>query len=243
MEPSTILITRPIEQALESAIQFRRYGFKTFIEPFLFVTLLPFSLPKNNIHTYYITTSSHAILSLAKVTPERRMILWCVGEKSYTLAKSLGFLRVYTPEKEKTAKGLLTALIEKLPRHASIVYLRGNYISTDLSLTLKKRGYSFLSLVVYRVDFTPSLSSSCLEQFKKEEFLGITIYSENTLKRFLWLKKRYKINDKRLYFLSLSKKIDQYFSPSNKPYLIIGRNTEELAKKLYDSGQKIEPNL
>jgi uroporphyrinogen-III synthase len=236
----TVLLTRPLIAAEQDAFAWQRAGFKMVIAPLLKINFIPQTLPDLRDYQAVITTSAVAIQALSTLTERRDVLLWCVGQASATVAKSLGFKKVFTPSLSeelppRPSFGLLTALLQSLnPRNGPIFYAAGAVVHLDLSTSLREHGYIVEKAVLYETQ--PELSSLPKIQsfFEKPVIGGATFYSKRTamiFKDYVNSQKGFKIKE-NCYPLCLSPSIAAIVQPFFSCPSIITSTTEQLIANL-----------
>lgn len=85
-----------------------------------------------------IITSKNAVRWLAKEKIDHRHIIFCVGEQTAALARSLGYDQIKYVK--KNAASLMEAIMNE-PKMTHFIYLRGKTIRHDICHDLKNAGY------------------------------------------------------------------------------------------------------
>ncbi len=242
---ATVLITRPFPSAVETAKVWELSGFKTVLAPLLRVQFLSVDLPSFELYQAVITTSAMAVRSLAQLTSCRTMPLWCVGKTSRSVARNLGFEKVFSPSLDaENALSLIECLRSSVDRQKPVLYCCGDRTQVDLPGILMADQIKVDTRVVYQM-IPVQTSWSLLQTFlQKPQTLGITFYSQRTVqvfRDFLYHTRLFKIYYD-CYPLVLSLKIAENIRPFFKNSPIIGSTTPRLIATLKGQLSEKEEN-
>lgn len=180
-----ILITRPQESAIPLANHLQEQGRQVTIDPLL--TFLPIpkaslTLPLLSSFDALVTTSQQAIHCLAHLTPERDFPLWCVGGKSASVAKSLGFQNLHTAK--GSAQSLVEGLTKALPFQKPLLHISGDIIRLDIVKALRKEGVAAERLIVYETQEATHFSKKTLHALETGVLDAVLFYSPRTARIF-----------------------------------------------------------
>lgn len=173
----TILITRPLAAAKRTEQSFNETGFATWIDPVL--TIIPLSL-NITIDAYdaIITTSVAGVESLAAITTNRIIPIFCAGAASAAIARELGFTSIFYPT-EPGGIGLIP-LIKQSP-FKRFAYIRGETIKIDIAIALSDIPNLFVdSYVAYKAIPTAAWTDKTIALFHSHKITAITFYSEHS---------------------------------------------------------------
>ncbi|MBY0461715.1 MAG: uroporphyrinogen-III synthase [Alphaproteobacteria bacterium] len=186
----SILLTRPEPVLTKTASRFNDAGIDVIKEPLMEIIPVPsFNLTVERYQAI-LTTSSMAIRAFAKLSPERYIPLWCVGEVSKQTALKLGFKSIYVPQGfDENAQGLIAAIKETLNfDQGPLLYIRGDHIQADLKGILNSFGYIIDSMILYKSIAKESFSNKARDFLltkNKNSLRGITFFSLRTVDIFL----------------------------------------------------------
>jgi len=175
------LITRPRRQATLVANKLKTIGVPFLIEPLLEIQTHPEAFPDLTGISMLITTSANAIRVLATTSVDKALPLWCVGEASTAMAKSLGFKKVYTAG--GSAKSLFDRLVGESKRE-QILYLRGDVVHFNLTQALSEEGYTIQEACLYRTFEAQAFSDKALQAMLHHHLRHILFFSLRTLHVF-----------------------------------------------------------
>ncbi len=202
-----VLITRPEPSAKQTAEMFQKAGFETLIEPLL--EIIPATKILNDLKKFQaiVTTSAMAIRTLAELSTVRDVPLWCVGKSSYEVAKKLGYKVIHYPEGDENANSLFQMIKKEInPKNGPIFYAAGDITKVDIKNLLMKSKFEVDREIIYQSKMKGNLSFKAKTFLEQKPKGAITFYSERTLRAFLTLceKERIQFAFDRFIALSLS---------------------------------------
>jgi len=179
-----ILITRPIDQALKTALLFERSGLKTYIAP-----LISISYPEHNLKlkddSIILCSSANAIVSAGKDEKIKIFPIICVGSASASTAQELGFKNIICPFEVGDMETLLRWFIEEYQGfRGKILYLRGQHITVDAKRILEQAGFNCREEIVYQANETDLSPPELWETIAQHKIKYITFYSQRTAEVF-----------------------------------------------------------
>jgi uroporphyrinogen-III synthase len=180
-----ILITRPIEDAQEMKENLQAKGYKVFIEPLLKIVPYEVQVPNLKKYTGLIFTSRNAVRVFGKLSNERDMPIYVVGENSAKLAKEIGFTQV---ESEcKTVQSLLDSLTVGHYWHG-----RGQNITNFVKGAFEANNEIKIDeKILYHAEKSGKLSNDCLKYMENEGFSDVLFFSTRTAEAFIALYRGY----------------------------------------------------
>ncbi len=182
----TILITRPIEEAL--ILQEKLDNFDTFIEPMTELHLMNIeNFPAIQKPMNFILTSFNALKFLQKHKLHsndaiKNSTFFTIGQKTAEMAKKLGFENVKIP-----ASGNVQSLIELILEQNlkdECLYLRGNHISVDLKKSLGENGVMVKEAITYEMKETSKISKECEALIRLKKIKAILFFSKRAVEIF-----------------------------------------------------------
>lgn len=175
------LVTRPRRQAIILADTLKARDIPVLIEPLLEIHARPEALPDLTKISGLITTSANTIHILATTSVDKALPLWCVGEASADLAKSLGFQKVYAAK--GSVKNLLDCLVlENKTEH--FLYLRGDVVRFNLKRALSQIGYNIQEACLYQTREAQAFSEETLQAILHGHLRHVLFFSPRTLHVF-----------------------------------------------------------
>jgi uroporphyrinogen-III synthase len=155
------LVTRPREESESLASALAARGIGTVIEPMMEVHY--HGAAKLDLATVQaiLCTSANGVRALARVTGERQLPLFAVGEATAARARAEGFTAV------ESAGGAVADLVrlvtERLrPQNRGLLHVAGNVVAGDLVGALRARGFVIERCVLYEARPVGALSASAV---------------------------------------------------------------------------------
>jgi len=160
-KPMRALVTRPREESESLASALAARGIGTVIEPMMEVHY--HGAAKLDLATVQaiLCTSANGVRALARVTGERQLPLFAVGEDTAARARAEGFTAV------ESAGGAVADLVrlvtERLrPQNRGLLHVAGNVVAGDLVGALRARGFVIERCVLYEARPVGALSASAV---------------------------------------------------------------------------------
>jgi uroporphyrinogen-III synthase len=156
-----VLVTRPREEAESLAAALAARSVSPVIEPMMQVHYhLATALDLATVQAI-LCTSANGVRALARVTGERRLPLFAVGEATAARARAEGFDVV------ESAGGAVADLVclvtERLrPQNGGLLHAAGDVVAGDLVGALRARGFEIERSVLYEARPVGALSASAV---------------------------------------------------------------------------------
>ena len=189
-----ILLTRPLEDCGNLLIKFKDLGHAVSHLPVIKIKKLEYKEPNFNDYSAIIFTSSNSIKNLTIDLINKTVKCFCVGSVTEKFARSLGFQNVIA------ADGNVRALKELIlqnhyKKDGKILYISGEFISSNLDKELTNEGYEISRIINYTVDHIDEFQNNVIEELKKNIPDIVYVYSENSAKSLLNIIKKYQLID------------------------------------------------
>ena len=141
----TVLLTRPKPDSQRIARELTNVGIGSVIWPLTEIVQAEKPITISNETDALVFTSSHGVRAFAHGNERRDLKVFCVGERTASLAQGAGFKDV------QSAGGGFDALVALLrnAEPASVFYPRARDISNDLEAALRPHGIHCDSQIVY----------------------------------------------------------------------------------------------
>ncbi len=177
-----ILITRPLQEALEIQPIIEKLGYKVTIEPLLEIISHPYHI--NNIDQYHglIFTSRHAIEAYSSANTQRDINIYVVGPQTYKIAAQHGFNNIHSADGNVES---LEKLLQRQKTTMPYLYIQGKNISRPLSKNIKHS-----SAAMYEAKKVPSIPQCTLDMIAEGKFSDISFFSVRTAQNFVEILKR-----------------------------------------------------
>ena len=189
-----ILLTRPLEDCGNLLIKFKDLGHAVSHLPVIKIKKLEYKEPNFNDYSAIIFTSSNSIKNLTMDVINKTIKCFCVGSATEKFARSLGFQNVIA------ADGNVRALKELIlqnhyKKDGKILYISGEFISSNLDEELRTEGYDISRIINYTVEHIDEFQNNVIEELKKNIPDIVYVYSENSAKSLLNIIKKYQLID------------------------------------------------
>ncbi len=183
MNMRTVVITRPLEDAAALAATLAAQGIHSLIEPML--TIEPLQENQAALEAALsrhpqaiLATSRHAVSILARMTDNRHIPVLAVGTATAHHATSLGFTA-------HAAGGTANALMDYVlchctPECGSLLYVRGDHISTDIANALTQKQCVVDSVIIYRATPAQHFSETLHHAFRDGKIDAVLFFSQRT---------------------------------------------------------------
>lgn len=195
----TALVTRPREDAEETAALLAGRGWKVMIEPLIDIVFPPGGpLDLAGIQGFLVTSANGA-RALAGACPERDLPLWAVGDASARTAAALGFSQVDSAGGDvDTLAGLVQAKVD--PAKGALLHAAGSAVAGDLAALLP--GYDIRRLVLYESRTAEALSEDARTALAEGRVDAVLIFSPRTAQTFATLAAGFDLGRVAAYVLS-----------------------------------------
>src|SRR5216684_7061239 len=155
------LVTRPLGEAESLAEALAARGIDAIIEPLLEIHYRSEPAPDLTGVQAVLCTSANGVRALARLTGERAVPLFAVGEASAARARAEGFARV------ESAGGSLADLIglarDRLrPNEGRLLHVAGSALAGDLASALRAEGFAVDRAVLYEARPAAGLGAACV---------------------------------------------------------------------------------
>tara|TARA_B100001123_G_C15325774_1_gene1029475 strand:+ start:3057 stop:3758 length:702 start_codon:yes stop_codon:yes gene_type:complete len=203
-----IIITRPIEDSFDLIKNLNLAGH--VVTHFPLINIRKISIKNINFRNYkgLIFTSANAVKFLDKKNIPKNIQCFCVGEVTEKKAKMYGFYNAIS------AGGNVETLIELIIRtfdknSGKLLYLSSEFISKELDVELKRRGYLVDRVINYTSDPIGEIEKNTLDYIKKNNPDVIYVYSEKSAINLKDLINKYSLVDvmTQSNLMCISKKI------------------------------------
>ncbi len=189
-----ILLTRPLEDCGNLLIKFKDLGHVVSHLPVIKIKKIEYKEPNFNDYSAIIFTSSNSIKNLTIDLINKTVKCFCVGSATEKFARSLGFQNVIA------ADGNVRALKELIlqnhhKKDGKILYISGEFISSNLDKELTNEGYNISRIINYTVEHIGEFQNNVIEELKKNIPDIVYVYSENSAKSLLNIIKKYQLID------------------------------------------------
>ena len=234
---STILITRPIDEATQTAEKLEAMGHRVVMAPVIRVEPVSFELPEDN-RSVIVTSKNGVRMGLANIGDKERPV-FAVGEKTADEARGLGFTNVTVGH--GTARQLVPLLLEcGLTDKRKYTHLCGSNVSYNICDVLKNEGLDAEKTITYQTKAVRGLSVGVQETLDEGVINIALFYSPRSATIFEEVVAEYGRSDwlRSLDALCLSTRVaDNLLGPwKSKEYAVIP--TEKAMFSMLAAAQK-----
>lgn len=185
--PATVLITRPVEDAAETARMAEALGFAPVIAPVMAVHDVAATLPDPALYKAIIFSSANGVRSF-----ERRMLgaayahlpVFAVGEHTALVARNAGFTTVHSGA--GTMESLIPVIQRELNVPARLLHLRGRDRREDprqyLALT---DGWAFDDVILYETRGVERFDPAVVAALRSGAVQAVVLYSAKSADCFV----------------------------------------------------------
>jgi uroporphyrinogen-III synthase len=185
-----VLLTRALENSLTTAEILKARNISAAIAPMFTIMDNPAPVPPTDQYQALIATSQHAIKAWAKLSTDREIPVYCVGDHTAAMAAENGFANVHSADGSSVE---LFRLIQKnLPaQKAPLLRLSGYNGDDELVAKLQKAKFTVDAHLVYYLQPTLEFSDETAALIHDGKIDGVLFYSPKTAARFCTLLIKY----------------------------------------------------
>ena len=155
------LVTRPREEAESLASPLAARGVSPVIEPMMQIHYRAATALDLTTVQAILCTSVNGVRALARVTGDRRLPLFAVGEATAARARAEGFTAVESAG--GAVADLVRLVVERLrPQNGGLLHVAGDVVAGDLVGALRARGFVIERSVLYEARPVGALSASAV---------------------------------------------------------------------------------
>jgi len=183
------LVTRPRAEAESLAEALAARGIEALIEPLIEIHDRSEPVPDLVGVQAILCTSANGVRALAKLTGERGLPLFAVGDASATRARDEGFARVESAGGSSADLALLAR--ERLrPDAGRLLHVAGSDVAGDLAGALRADGFAVDRAVLYEARPVARLSAACVRALTEGNVDFALFFSPRTALIFVELAER-----------------------------------------------------
>ena len=179
-----ILLTRPLEDCKEMIIKFKSLGHQVSHLPLLIIEKINYEQINFSDFKGIIFTSANAVKFLNLYELDKKIMCFCVGDKTEKTARSVGFQN--TVAAEGNVVNLEELILQSYEfKNKPLLYISGEIISADLDQQLINEGYNIKRIINYKVVHNEKFDENFIKQLKVNMPDIVYIYSQNSASSFL----------------------------------------------------------
>jgi len=178
-----LLLTRPAEDSRQLAETLGALGHETVIAPLLEIVYLDEPAPDCQGVQALLATSANGVRAFARLTSERAVPLFAVGDASARCARQAGFADVESASGDVESLARLVA--ERLdPGQGALLHIAGSDLAGDLGGRLEGAGFTCLRAVLYRAHQVSALPAAAAREIAAGRIDGVVLYSPRSAESF-----------------------------------------------------------
>lgn len=183
-----VLVTRPYDDAAETAALLQARGYGVRIEPMLAV--VPVAAPRIDLAGVQavLFTSANGVRAMAAACADRETEVYAVGEASATEARRLGYAHVHAAGGDVDKLAELVAA-ECAPGAGALLHVAANVSAGDLQGALAQRGFEVRKVQLYESRTAVAFSGELAEALKTGSLDAALFFSPRTAETFVTLAK------------------------------------------------------
>ena len=208
-----ILITRPINDAIELQKQLKKKNIQSLIDPLTSFKFINRKI-KLNENDICICASQRCVESLVRLKNINNISLIVVGIKVEKLLRKNNFKKILFTALD--TKELIKWMRKKNNQDRHYIYLSGSIANDEFITDLKKFKISFRRKIIYQTIFKKTFNRDTIKNLKQNKITGVVFYSKSSVKTYFRLLKKYNMthfSDNQLFFalsLRISEPLKKY---------------------------------
>jgi uroporphyrinogen-III synthase len=184
-----VLVTRPAEEALRTALALAEHGYDFLIDPLLEITPLPDAaerLAQAGDAVALLFTSANGVRAYAAATPSRDLPVYAVGRITSDAARAVGFARIETAGGDSA---LLAGLVARVlrPESGALLHVAGEHVAGDLAGALAAKGFTVRTASLYTATAATALSQKTRDTLAQGGLGAVLFFSPRTARTFVSL--------------------------------------------------------
>ena len=189
-----VLVTRPKEDSAALQQELRKRGIEVLLDPMLVIQRMEDAAIDLEGAQGLLFTSSNGIRAFEKLSAERGLPAWCVGDETARTARAADFTDV------RSAAGDVDALANDVIAHSQpvngrMVHIAGSVSAGDLAGALRAAGFSVDRIPLYEAVPATALGEDTKNAFRQGLLGAVLFFSPRTAATFVSLAKAAGMDD------------------------------------------------
>jgi uroporphyrinogen-III synthase len=181
--PRCVLNTRPLEDAAELNERLLQLGMTVVSEPLLQIAFFDESTPDLEKFEGLIFTSKNGLRAFGRVSAQRDIPVFAVGDSTARFAQEAGFQQVFSADGDvESLAALIVGAIE--PLSGPLLHVAGSVTAGDLSGELQRLGYQIVRGVMYQSRMSEELSTRTIQMIQNGAVDCVALFSPRTARTF-----------------------------------------------------------
>jgi uroporphyrinogen-III synthase len=178
-----ILITRPLDDARETAAKLKSLGHEAIIAPLLEIRFRDGAeINLENVQAI-LATSANGVRALARRTARRDIPVFAVGPQTSEAARLAGFAAVKSADGDADALVVATAKLAQ-PDAGALFHAQGEQRTGGLAKSLAARGFEIRSEVLYEAVAAPALPQQAIDALQTGALDAVFHFSPRSARVF-----------------------------------------------------------
>ena len=179
-----ILLTRSLEDCSEMILKFKSLGHQVSHLPLLTIEKMNYEEINFSDFGGIIFTSANAVKFLDLNKLDKKIMCFCVGDKTEKKARSRGFRN--TIAAEGNVSNLKELILQNYDfKNRPLLYVSGEIISIDLDQQLLNEGFNVKRIINYRVIHNQKFDEHFIKELKTNMPDVVYVYSQNSASSLL----------------------------------------------------------
>jgi uroporphyrinogen-III synthase len=178
-----VLVTRPLEDSLETAARLQALGHDSVIAPLLEIRYRDGDqIPLDGVQAI-LATSANGIRALIRRTERRDVAVFAVGRQSAAEAEAAGFANVRNAEGGSAALAAATAEWVD-PNAGALLHVSGTDVAGDLAGALEAKGFTVRRETLYEAVAAEGLPGAAQSALRAGKLDAALLFSARSAKAF-----------------------------------------------------------
>jgi uroporphyrinogen-III synthase len=178
-----VLVTRPFDDAVQTAAELAARGHQSIIAPLLEIRICAGPAISLSGVQAILATSSNGVRAFSQRSDRRDIPLFAVGEHTASIARALGFSNVKSANGDTRALAATVTTWTK-PKCGALMHVAGAQEPGPLATHLCARGYDVRTAMLYRAIRAARLSPESREALLAGTIDAVLLFSPNTATTF-----------------------------------------------------------
>ena len=177
--PRCVLNTRPLEDAAELNERLSHLGMTVVSEPLLQISFFDVLAPELENFKALIFTSRNGVRAFGRVSAQRDIPVFAVGDSTAQFARESGFQQVRSAD--GNVESLVALIAETIkPTSGPLLHVAGSVTAGDLSGELQRLGYEIIRKVMYESRMSDELSTRTIQMIRNGAVDCVALFSPRT---------------------------------------------------------------
>jgi uroporphyrinogen-III synthase len=179
-----VLVTRPLDDSLETATRLAALGHESVIAPLLAIGFRDGSEISLDGVQAILATSANGIRALVRRTPRRDIPVFAVGHQSAEEARVAGFADVRNAQGGSSALAAAAAQWSA-PANGVLLHVSGTDVAGDLAGALEASGFTVRREVLYEAIAVEGLPGAAQSAIRSKRVDAVLLFSARSSKAFV----------------------------------------------------------